>query len=294
MLLRHNLQKKILTRMRKTLRNSGKGNTMIRHAAVAGQFYPSDPILLRRQLEEFVPVEKGSKKALGIVVPHAGYIYSGAVAGAVFARVAVPDTVIILGPNHHGVGSRAALYPPGEWMTPLGNVPIQQQLSDLVRKHAAFVEEDSTAHHYEHSLEVQVPFLQLLRPDVAIVPLCLGFGDYATAKLLGQSLAMAIKEFGKEVLVVASSDMSHYEPADVARHEDNLAIQEMLNMNPEGMYSTVRSRGITMCGIIPATVMLVAAMEMGASKSELVRYATSGDVSGDFQQVVGYAGLMFS
>ncbi|HOO50166.1 MAG TPA: AmmeMemoRadiSam system protein B [Alphaproteobacteria bacterium] len=265
---------------------------MIRHAAVAGQFYPSDPVILKRQLEKFMPVAKECVKALGIVVPHAGYIYSGAVAGAVYARVEIPNTVIILGPNHHGIGSKAAIYPPGEWDTPLGNVAIEQQLSKLILQHASFVEEDSTAHHYEHSLEVQVPFLQHVKPDISIVPLCLGFGDYASSELLGRALAKAIKDFKKEVLVVASSDMSHYEPVDVARHEDNYAIQEMLNMNPEGMYSTVRNRGITMCGIIPATVMLIAAMDLGASKSELIRYATSGDVSGDFQQVVGYAGLM--
>jgi MEMO1 family protein len=265
---------------------------MLRQPAVSGQFYSSDPIQLRDQLEKFVTAEDGQVKALGAIVPHAGYVYSGAVAGSVYARVEIPDTVVILGPNHHGVGSRAALFPPGKWLTPLGNVSINQQLSTLILDNSSLVEEDRTAHQYEHSIEVQVPFLQYIRPDVTIVPLCLGFSDYSSCRSLGLSLAKAINEYEKEVLIIASSDMSHYQPANVARHEDSLAIQEALNMNPEGMYSIVKGRGITMCGIIPATIMLVAAIEMGATNSELIRYATSGEVSGDFNQVVGYAGVI--
>ncbi|MDD2336282.1 MAG: AmmeMemoRadiSam system protein B [Geobacteraceae bacterium] len=265
---------------------------MVRQPAVAGQFYASDPIRLRDQLEKFVKVEDKQVKALGAIVPHAGYVYSGAVAGAVYARVEIPETVVILGPNHHGIGSRAALFPPGEWITPLGKVSINQQLSSLLLHNSSLVEEDSTAHQYEHSIEVQVPFLQYLRPDVTIVPLCLGLSDYSSCRSLGLSLTKAIHEYEKEVLIIASSDMSHYQPADVAHYEDSLAIHEALDMNPEGMYSIVKGRGITMCGIIPASVMLVAAIEMGATKSDLIRYATSGEVSGDFNQVVGYAGVM--
>ncbi|MRS01822.1 AmmeMemoRadiSam system protein B [bacterium] len=265
---------------------------MERQPVVAGQFYTSDPLRLKVQLEKFVRAESRQEKALGVIVPHAGYVYSGAVAGAVYSRVKIPETVVILGPNHHGRGARAALSPPGEWLTPLGKAAINRQLSLLVRDNSNLVEEDDTAHQYEHSLEVQVPFLQFLRPDVTIVPLCVGFNDYSSCKILGLSLATAIRKYGQEVLIVASSDMSHYQPAEVARHEDNLAIQEVLKMNPEGMYSIVKGRGISMCGIIPATIMLVAAIEMGATKSELIRYATSGEVSGDFDQVVGYAGIM--
>lgn len=265
---------------------------MVRKPAVAGQFYTSDPKRLRDQLETFVNTADKKMKVCGAIVPHAGYIYSGAVAGSVYARINIPETVVILGPNHHGLGSKAALYPPGEWLTPLGNIGINQQLSTEIRSSSSLVEEDGTAHLYEHSIEVQVPFLQYLNPDVSIVPLCLGFTDFSSCKSLGLSLATAISAYRKEVLIIASSDMSHYQPAEVARHEDLLAIQEVLNMNPEGLYSIVTGRGISMCGIIPATVMLVAAMALGASKSELIRYATSGEVSGDFEQVVGYAGVM--
>lgn len=267
---------------------------MIRQPAVAGQFYTSDAKQLRIQIERYVGEGGAKRKALGIIAPHAGYIYSGAVAGAVFGEVEVPETVVIIGPNHHGRGSRAALYPSGEWLTPLGGVPINSGLAELMLRNSPLLEEDSIAHQYEHSLEVQVPFLQVVRPDVTIVPLCLGFGDFASCKALGVSLAKAIDEYGKEVLILASSDMTHYEPADIARKKDDLALREVLGLNPEGLYSVVRGKGISMCGIIPATVMLVAALERGATRSELIRYSTSGEVSGDFGQVVGYAAVMVS
>jgi AmmeMemoRadiSam system protein B len=264
---------------------------MIRQPAVAGQFYTGDGKKLRAELEALIPVAAMKEKVVGIVAPHAGYIYSGGVAGAVYGRIEIPPTVIILGPNHHGFGARAALYPDGEWLTPLGVVTIDTLLADLIRKHAPLVEEDSTAHHYEHSLEVQVPFLQFIRPDVAIVPLCLGFNDFASCRSLGEGLARAIREYGREVLIVASSDMTHYEAAAEARARDELAIRELLGLKPEGLLQVCRSERITMCGVIPATVMLVAALELGATKAELVKYATSGDVTGDNRQVVAYAAL---
>jgi len=264
---------------------------MVRQPAVAGQFYTASGKELEAELASLVVPAEARETVIGIVAPHAGYMYSGAVAGAVYGRIAVPRAVIVLGPNHHGVGARAALYPDGEWLTPLGIVAMESRLAALVRIHASLVEEDSTAHHYEHSLEVQVPFLQYVRPDVSIVPLCLGFGDFASCRALGEGLARAIREFGKEVLIVASSDMTHYESARAARVKDEQAIREMLALNPEGLLKVCRGERITMCGVIPATVMLVAALELGATKAELVKYATSGDVTGDDRQVVAYAAL---
>ncbi|HEY5976203.1 MAG TPA: AmmeMemoRadiSam system protein B, partial [Geobacteraceae bacterium] len=237
------------------------------------------------------PVSPKLQRVVGIIAPHAGYIYSGAVAGAVYGSIEVPATVIVLGPNHHGVGARAALYPEGSWLTPLGEVPIADRLAELVAKHAPFVEIDSTAHHYEHSLEVQVPFLQYRRPDVTIVPLCLGFGDPGSCRELGEALARAITEFGDQVLIVASSDMSHYEPDVIARQKDRLAIEELLALNPAELLKVCRDQRITMCGVVPAAVMLTAATTLGASTAELIRYATSGEVSGDLERVVGYAAL---
>lgn len=264
---------------------------MVRQPAVAGHFYTDDARRLRSQLMSFVGQGGAGKKALGIMAPHAGYVYSGAVAGAVYGAIQVPETVVILGPNHHGRGARAAVYPAGEWITPLGSVPINSGLAEAMLKNCALLEEDNLAHQYEHSLEVQVPFLQFIRPDVSIVPVCLGFSDFESCRSLGLSLAKSIGEYGKEVLVIASSDMTHYEPANAAKRKDELALQEILALNPEGLYTVVRGAGITMCGFIPTTVMLFDALERGATRSELVSYANSGDVSGDFGQVVGYAAV---
>lgn len=264
---------------------------MIRQPAVAGQFYPGDETKLRDELAAIVTPATLREKVVGVIAPHAGYIYSGAVAGELYGRIDIPSTVVILGPNHSGIGVGSALYPDGEWLTPLGTVAINDRLAQLVIKHAPQVEEDATAHHYEHSLEVQVPFLQFIRPDVTVVPLCLGFGDFARCRSLGLGIARAIREYGEETLIVASSDMSHYESAAAAREKDEQAIEEVLSLNPEGLVRLCRSKGITMCGVIPAAVMLVAAMELGATKAALVRYATSGDVTGDNRQVVAYAAL---
>lgn len=264
---------------------------MIRHPAVAGQFYSDDPRQLRAEMARLVPVDVPKRKVIGIVAPHAGYLYSGGVAGALYGAIELPETVIVIGPNHHGFGAAVALYPDGEWLTPFGTVPVGGHLAQLLRKHLPLVEVDSTAHRFEHSLEVQVPFLQYLRNDLTIVPLCLGFGDYERCQQLGEGIARAIGDFGDEVLIIASSDMTHYEPAAVARQKDQLAVAEMLALNPLGLHQVCRRQGITMCGVIPATVMLVAARSLGATKAELIRYATSGDVTGDNSQVVAYAGL---
>jgi len=264
---------------------------MVRKPAVAGQFYTDDSRRLRAQVEAFMDGKGVRKKVFGIIAPHAGYVYSGAVAGEVYGRVEVPGTVMILGPNHHGLGAPAAVSLREEWMTPLGAVPINTTLAKLILEKSPMLTENAAAHQYEHSLEVQAPFLQVARPDVTIVPVCLGLMDYDSCRELGLSLASAVREFGEDVLWVASSDMSHYEPDEIARKKDELAISQMLALNPEGLYSVVSKKGITMCGVIPATVMLVAALEMGATKCELVRYATSGDVSGDYRQVVGYAAV---
>lgn len=270
------------------------GERMIRQPAVAGQFYPGDGTELRADLAALVVPATPREKVLGIIAPHAGYMYSGAVAGELYGRIEIPSTVVVLGPNHNGIGAHSALYPDGEWLTPLGTVAINDRLARLVIKHAPQVEEDSIAHHYEHSLEVQVPFLQHVRPDVTIVPLCLGFGDFARSSSLGLGIARAIREYGEDTLIVASSDMTHYEPAAAAREKDEQAIGEVMALNPEGLVQLCRSKGITMCGVIPTAVMLVAALELGATRAELVRYATSGDVTGDNRQVVAYAALTVS
>jgi MEMO1 family protein len=267
---------------------------MRREPIVAGQFYSSSPEDLYQELQQLVATSTVRQKVMGIIAPHAGYIYSGRTAGAVYGAIEIPDTVLVLGPNHHGHGAPVALFPSGSWYTPLGCVPINERLSDLIFEHSSLVTTDSNAHRFEHSLEVQIPFLQYVNPEVSIVPLCLSIMDYASCETLGKSLAASIRAYGDDVLMVASSDMSHYEPAAVAHHKDHQALDAVIALNPFGLYSIVRSKSITMCGVIPTVVMLVAALELGATSSVLLRYATSGDISGDLSQVVGYAAVSVS
>jgi MEMO1 family protein len=264
---------------------------MIRQPAVAGQFYPGTAQQLGHELADLIPPNVPTKWAIGVISPHAGYLYSGATAGKLLASVVIPRVVIILGPNHHGIGAVAALSPEDGWQTPLGIVPIEKRLAGLIKQFVPAVQTDGTAHRHEHSLEVQVPFLQYLRPDVSIVPLCLGFGDYAGCKLLGKGLATAIKAFDEEVLILASSDMSHYESADSAKQKDIQALEKAMALDPQGLVDVCRARKITMCGVIPAATMLVAALDLNATQAELIAYTTSGDVTGDYQQVVAYAAV---
>lgn len=264
---------------------------MIRQPAVAGQFYPGTEQELHQELQQLIPENNLKQRAVGVISPHAGYIYSGSTAGKMLASIAIPRTVIILGPNHHGIGSLAALSPEDSWQTPLGPVPLEKRLAGLLQKQVPAIQEDAAAHLREHSLEVQVPFLQYLRPDVAIVPLCLAFGDYAGCELVGNGIAAAIQEFGEPVLILASSDMTHYESAERAKQKDSLALERALALDPQGLVKVCRSNRITMCGVIPAAVMLVAAKALGATSANLVDYTTSGEVSGDYNQVVAYAAV---
>lgn len=264
---------------------------MERQPAVAGQFYTDDPKRLKAELARLVVPAPHRHAVVGVVSPHAGYLYSGKVAGELYGTVEIPATVLLLGPNHHGMGAQVALSPDDAWRTPLGSVPVDRRLAELLRRHAPVVEVDGAAHLFEHSIEVQVPFLQYVRPDVAIVPLCLGFGDFVTCRLLGEGIAAAIRAYGEDVLIVASSDMTHYESAAAARAKDGVALDRVTALDPEGLLAACRERGITMCGVVPAATMLVAALALGATRAELVRYATSGDVTGDDRQVVAYAAV---
>jgi len=264
---------------------------MQRQPAVAGQFYAGNSTQLRSDLTKLIPETRGSKKVTGIIAPHAGYIYSGAIAGMAFAAVEIPATVLVLGPNHHGAGAGVALYPDGEWLTPLGPVSINSRLNSLLQQHVPLIRSDTVAHELEHSLEVQLPFIQYLRPDATISAICLGHGEYEAVRRIGEGIAAAILAYGAEVLIVASSDMTHYESAEAARRKDNLALERVLGFDPQGLLQVCRSERITMCGVVPAAVMLVAAGELGARLAELVAYGTSGDVTGDNRQVVGYAAV---
>jgi AmmeMemoRadiSam system protein B len=261
---------------------------MDREPAVAGRFYPRDPARLAADVAALLPAAEAAP-ALGALLPHAGYVYSGAVAGATYARIAVPQRAVVLCPNHTGRGARVALWPEGSWRTPLGAVALDAPLTDALRT-APGVSEDRAAHALEHALEVQLPFLQARRPDVAIAALCLAHLPVDACRALGEAMAAALRE--RPALVVASSDMSHYLPAEEARRLDHRALERVLALDPEGLHATVEREDISMCGVIPATVMLFAARALGARTAELVRYAHSGEVNGDLARVVGYAGVV--
>jgi AmmeMemoRadiSam system protein B len=267
---------------------------MERQPVVAGQFYPGGEDALRAALCRLIPANVATKRVLGVVAPHAGYVYSGGIAGQLYSGITIPDTVLVIGPNHHGAGQPAALYPDGSWLTPLGTVPINSSLNSLLLQHGPYLRSDSIAHRNEHSLEVQIPFLQYLRPDVTIAALCIGHGEYEVLRDIGHGIAAAIREYGKEVLIVASSDMTHYESAEMARIKDQLALERVLALDGKGLLDVCRQHNITMCGAVPATVMIEALLQSGAATAELVAYSTSGDVSGDNLQVVGYAAVTVS
>ena len=265
---------------------------MHRLPTVAGQFYPAQPQLLTRELERYLEKEVPQQTAVGCVVPHAGVMYSGHVAGAVYARLELPPSVVILGPNHHGVGAPLAIMSEGEWETPLGVVSIDAALVAALKDACPALEDDAGAHRAEHSLEVQVPFLQLLKPDLRIVPIALGAGSYDPLHELGEALASVLATASPRPLLIASTDLNHYEPESIGRVKDRKAIDAILALDPRGLYDTVRRERITMCGYGPTVAMLTAARALGAQEAELIRYATSGDVTGDRSYVVGYAGII--
>jgi hypothetical protein len=267
---------------------------MKRMPAVSGQFYPGTAAGLSRALLELTREGKAREPAIGVVAPHAGYVYSGAVAGEVFSSIQVPGRAVIFCPNHTGIGEDAAIVSHGAWRMPWGDVPIDEELAARLETACPLLREDASAHSREHAVEVQIPFLHRFRPDVRIVPVALGRLSLEECRDLGEGVADAIAGDAERPLLVASSDMSHYVPDAVARTKDRMAIDRMLALDPEGLYRTVRTERISMCGVLPATVVLFAARRLGATSARLIRYATSGDVSREFDQVVGYAGLAFA
>lgn len=263
-----------------------------RPAAVAGQFYPKEPDALRSDVKSRIEENGDALRCLGIVSPHAGFKYSGNVAGAVYSRLAVPETVILLGPNHTGLGAGIALSPHAAWATPLGTVPVDKEFTEVFREVFPWAEESEEAHRREHSLETQLPFLQCVRPDVRIVPIVMKRMRAQDCRVLGLALAKAIRNSGKDVLIVASSDMTHFESQESAAEKDRMAIERIKALDPEGLDDVVRGYNISMCGVNPTTAMLVAAGELGAEEGRLVRYSNSGKVTGDYSHVVAYAGLI--
>ena len=264
----------------------------IRHPAVAGRFYPKDRNTLLEDVRSYLQPQAATIPALGCVTPHAGYIYSGAVAGAVYAQINLPQRIIILCPNHTGKGRPLAIMSQGVWETPLGQAPIDAPLAEALKKNFPHLTEDADAHRIEHAIEVELPFLQALRPDFAFVPIALGTAQFDILENLGEAVADTVKAQSDKILIIASSDMNHYENDVITRLKDHKAIERMLALDPRGLFDVVMREEISMCGFGPAVAMLTATKRLGATSAELIKYATSADVSGDREMVVGYAGIV--
>jgi MEMO1 family protein len=268
----------------------------MRQPAVAGTFYEASPDRLRAQVDAcFAANEPGLKQPfIGAVVPHAGLMYSGHVAAAFYDVAELPRRFVILCPNHTGAGHFAAINASGSWRTPLGDVAIDEPLAKSLMAKTRLLSEDASAHAREHSLEVQLPFLQRLLPDFTFVPICLGAHRYDYAEEIGEAIADAIRDADSPIGILASSDLNHYEDQATTLKKDQAAIDQILARNPEQLWRVVDDRDISMCGFIPTTTMLIAANELGASNARLVKHATSGDINGDYSQVVGYASVLIS
>ncbi len=266
---------------------------MLRKPAVAGQFYPGIALQLENAVRGYL-IDAPREKAVAAISPHAGYIYSGHVAGALFSAIEIPDSVILIGPNHTGLGQRASVMGSGEWEIPLGRMKINEGLARMLLDASPLFSNDTAAHSREHSLEVQLPFIYTLNKNASFVPVTVMHAGFKECSEMGQAIASVIASYGKETLILVSSDMNHYESDKTTRKKDELAIQKALALDAKGLLGVTSDKDITMCGVIPATIAIIAAKELGASKARLVKYATSGETSGDYGHVVGYAGIVIS
>ncbi len=265
---------------------------MIRKPVVAGQFYPQTEVSLRKMLSRLIDIESEKREVKGVIMPHAGYVYSGYVAGATISKVDIKKTAIVLGTNHTGSGEPFSIMAKGSWMSPLGNVKIDIEIAESILKESALLKEDSVAHLYEHSIEVEVPFLQYLRADVKIVPILISNATVQKYQQIGEEIADGFKKIGRSAFFVASTDFTHYESKEDAEEKDRLAIDAILALDEEKLFQVVQQNSISMCGIAPTCTLISTCKNLGAKKAGLVKYQTSGDVSGDYTSVVGYAGLV--
>ncbi|MGM0441265.1 MAG: AmmeMemoRadiSam system protein B [Elusimicrobiota bacterium] len=266
----------------------------MREPAVAGKFYPSDSNELNNTVKKYMDVPgQGEKKVQGVIVPHAGYIFSGKVAGLTYSGIRVPDRVVIIGPNHTGQGKPASIMKKGSWRLPPGKVDIAENLASDIASKSSFLASDSKAHLSEHSIEVQLPFLLYKNPNIEFVPICLGISNSNIDCIedIGKAIAGAVESTGGDVLIVASSDMSHFVTKEEAQKCDNLAIDKIKELDYTGLLDVVRDNRISMCGAAPVAVTIKASIELGADECEFIHYNTSARVTGDDNRVVGYAGL---
>jgi AmmeMemoRadiSam system protein B len=266
-------------------------STPIRRPAVAGRFYPNEPDVLSAEVDSYLYNAK-RQSALGCVVPHAGYMYSGHVAGAVYSELEIPDRCIVLCPNHTGRGEALSIMSVGQWETPLGSAQIDSILANELKQRFPYLSEDTEAHRSEHAIEVQLPFLQRRKINFTFVPITVGLDAFEILDGLGLAIAEVLTQQSGPILIISSSDMNHYENDSITRIKDHKAIDQILALNPRGLYDVVKQERISMCGYGPTVVMLTATAQLGAKHARTVKYGTSGDVSGDRNMVVGYAGIV--
>ena len=270
---------------------------MIRKAVVAGQFYPGNKKELEEKLSDLMGDTGGSsikKDAVyAVILPHAGYMYSGQVAADTLSSVELKDTLIILGPNHTGLGKPFSVMTEGSWQTPLGEVVIDTVLAQKIVVSSQYLKSDTLAHEMEHSIEVLLPFLQYAQKKLKFVPIVIARAEPFIYKQIARDIVRAIRELSleKDVSIVASSDMTHYESQQAAQNKDNYAIESIIHLNADELLKRVEEKHITMCGVAPVAIMLDIVKELGATRAHLVNYRTSGDVTGDYDSVVGYAGI---
>ncbi len=269
-------------------------NAPLRPAVFAAQgWYPADPTSLRAFLRHVVssPANSPELPCRLAIAPHAGYVYSGSVAGALYGRIRVPDRVVLLHVNHRGLGAPLAVWAHGGWEIPGAVVPIDEPLAVALVRGIPLLVEDTEAHLREHSGELQVPFLHFRNEHVRIVPISVGALGLDDALAVGDALAEVLAAHAPDALIVASTDFNHYEDQETTRVKDELAIGRILALDPAGLYQTVRRAAVSMCGVVPVTIGLQAALRLGATRATLVARATSGDVTGDYAAVVGYASI---
>lgn len=271
----------------------------IRNPAVAGQFYAGNEKGLDEQVRGCLEDVKEKVDALGVVSPHAGFMYSGKVAGAVYSRITMPDTFVILGPNHHGMGADYSIMTEGVWNLPFGQVKVDDLLAKEIFRNCAHLKDDPFAQEAEHSLEVQVPFMQYFRPDIQIVPISMRhyLADDAFLKVcteIGDSIGEVAARVGSRVTVVASTDFTHYQSQETASDNDHAALEAIVRLDAGELFREVRERDISMCGYAPVAATIAACRKLGATKAELVKYMTSGDTTGDYSAVVGYGGIVIT
>lgn len=265
---------------------------MDRNPAVAGQFYPASSSLLKKELKALMVTEGEKEDAIGVVSPHAGYEYSGIVAGSVLSSIVPKGIYVLLGPDHTGMGKPFSIMARGVWKMPMGDVEIDSELANEILKSTDYVEEDDSAHSYEHSIEVEIPFLQYLKKNFKIVPIIISRSTLGVYRAIGRAIGKAVERVGKGAVIIASTDLTHYEPQESAVHKDKKAIEAILELDEEALVHRVEEMDISMCGVAPTAVMLTSAKYLGATSAKMVKYQTSGDTSGDYTSVVGYAGIL--